>query len=117
MRWCIYYADGSTYIGDVADAPVVGVQLIAQEDRANGWNALCNFPFYIWDTRDGITKWYCASESGRENYMREVGWKKVLIGSWIGDEQYQKISDRVKNDNQFAMKTGYAWWEWKPDES
>ena len=119
MRWCIYYSDGSTYSykdGPPQNAPVTGVQFVAQVNKANKWVALCNCDFILWDERDGIEQWYPADNSGRENYMRKEGWRKVLICEWIGDESYEKLSDRVSNDLQVARKTGYAWWEYRPDE-
>ena len=119
MKWAIYYSDGSIYTyqdGNPEDAPVIGVQYIAQEDKNNNWVSLCNSDFYIWDKRDGVEKWYCASNAGRENYMRHPGWKKVLIGEWIGDLTYTAISKRVTDDIQVARKTGYAHWEWKPSD-
>jgi hypothetical protein len=117
IKWCIYYSDRSKYSyldGRPEKAPVVGVQFIAQSSESNIWEALCNQDFYIWDTRDGVTKWYCADNAGRENYMREIGWRKVLIGSWIGDETYESISRQVSHDIQVGRKAGYAPWEWKP---
>ena len=119
MRWCIYYSDGSKFSyqdGDPEAAPCVGVQFIAQEDQSHNWVALCNFDYYIWDTRDGVEKWYCADNVGRENYMREIGWRKVLIGSWIGDVRYEEISRQVTEDIQTARKAGYMPWEWKPGD-
>lgn len=118
VKWCIIYEDGTTFSdidGGPADAPVERVQFIAQYNDANGWEALCNFPFYVWDYRDGVEKWYCASESGRENYMREEGWRKVLIGSWIGDKRYEELHRWVTEKLQFSKKVGYAWWEWHPE--
>jgi len=115
VKYCIYYDDGTVHTGKgingVAEARVTGVQFIAQEDPDHVWVALSGTDYFIWDTRDGITKWYCADNAGRENYMREPGWKKVLIGSWIGDETFREISRRVSADLQVGKKTGYAWWE------
>jgi len=115
MRWCIYYADGSIYTGEdgvgVAEAPVVGVQFIAQEDPKHVWVALSGSDYFIWDVRDGIAKWRCCDYAGYQTYMREIGLKKVLVGSWIGDNEYEEISRRVLDDLQVGRKSGFAWWE------
>jgi len=111
-KWCIFYSNGTFHSSEdgLETAPVIGIQLIAQEDPRKGWLILGELPFHIWDTRDGITRWWGASDSGRENYIRKPGYKIVLIGEWIGDETYQKIFEHVSELVQQVRKTGQVHW-------
>jgi len=119
MKWAIYYSDGSIFTyqeGDPEDAPVIGVQFIAQEDKDHNWSSLSKDPYYYWaDLGDGY-RFYAADWVGFFLHLIKPGWKLFFLGEQIGNERFAEISRRVSEDIQVALKTGYAPGERRPNE-
>jgi len=118
IEWCIYYSDGSIFTSDmgIENAPVTHVQIVVQHDPVKGWLMLTDHPFFVWEARDGNLRWWCASPSGLENYVRKRGLKIYLIGEWIGDETFHAMNLFVTELVQITRKTGVPTFRpWSPD--
>ena len=118
MKWCIYYSDSIyTYLdGEVKDAPGIGVQYIAQEDKNHNWVSFSGDDYYYWDDKGDGAKWWQGDRIAFNIYLIQPGWKKVLFGEMLSEERFTEISRRVSEDLQVARKTGYTPWERKIKE-
>lgn len=92
----IYYYDGSTIENeDPGKIEPVGVICILQPcyDKP-GYHLQHRSDFYLLrqDWYDDIY-WQGADEAGKETYMRRPGYKIVLYGETIPNEEYKRIHD------------------------
>ncbi len=53
--WKIYYSDGSTFVGDVLEAPSFDVQVILYREGRFNRRVLKTSDFYLW--RPSLNKW------------------------------------------------------------
>lgn len=110
MKWRIYYADGSTYSdcdGGVERAPYSGVLAVAFEDLTTGpYNTgrryRTNFDFYCYHP----TFW--SGCNNLDSYLAEPGWKKVLRGLWVPDDQWHALERQMQADDYLPAKTAGA---------
>lgn len=102
MIWTVFYHDGSTFSdedGGPEDAPAWGVIAIVQRSRAVQYQVLEGEHYYIWRTGEIYVsswhpidgKWYAVTQDAFWKYMGESGYKRVLFGEYISDEQYNDI--------------------------
>lgn len=115
MQWKIWYSDKTTYTsldGGPEEAPANNVQVIVQSSKDHGWQALSNSHFYIW--RYG--RWWTVDMQGFGlfQYLLEPGWKRVLFGSQILDDDYNHIWYLAMNDPDMPPKTGGSKTERRP---
>lgn len=96
MRWLIYYADGTTYAGAQQQAPERGVQAIIQQDETTGWYAITGYDYYVW-LWDGL-QWAGVDVFGLWDYLAQPGWKRVLFGRAVSNEEYETIYARALKD-------------------
>ena len=94
MHWYIYYADQEPWQGAVEEAPERGVQAIVQEDPDLGWHALSCCDYYIWIG----DRWLGVDVFGLWDYLASPGWKRVLFGRTIRNEEYVAIYRRALAD-------------------
>lgn len=107
--WRIYYGDGSSYYGDVELAPGRNVQIIVQSSREHGWIARTG-DFYVY--RPGM--WFAVDQFGLYDYLLEPGWKKVLFGRMLTNDEYNAIWKMVMSDPNLPKKTGFDKGERRP---
>lgn len=100
----------------IENMPVTHVQIIVQYDPNKGWITLTEYPFFIWEKRDDVLRWWCASPSGLENYVRKPGLKIYTINEWIGDKTFHAMNLFVTELVQEIRKTGVPVFKpWRPD--
>lgn len=104
IAWRIYYADGSTFSdrdGRVEDAPGWGVIIIAQQDmtpQPYNIGRLYRFgkDFYCWELGRG---WTGRDSNGREFYLAEPGWKKIVNGIDVAADAFHRIKANAETDD------------------
>lgn len=110
MRWKVYYGDGSTFAGVVEDAPARDVQIIVQSSKDHGWQALSGTDYYIWRG----DRWAGADQFGMYDYLIEPGWKRVLFGRTLTNDEFDAVWQRAMSDPGMPPKTGFGRKERKP---
>lgn len=111
-RWCLYYGDGSTYVGetegDAFDAPVLpqhyGVQILKQESAtARGFSLRHGCTFYCWEDYP-VPRWGGHDDVfGLCQYLlTKKGSQKVLVGRELYDDLYRKICRQAVRDGCFC---------------
>lgn len=110
MLWKIYYVAGATYCdrdGPVEQAPYAGVLVVAFEDLTSGvYNTgrryRSNFDYYgYWPT-------FWAGFNNLDAYLAAPGWKKVVQGLWVPDDQWQALNQRLDADDYLPARTAGA---------
>lgn len=103
-EWRIYYADGSTYDGVVERAPGDGVVGIVRRDvdpadfpYTNGRELLYGKDHYWWS----VDRWLGGDSYGRDDYLRQPGWKKVIAGRTLPRVQFESVKQRMETDPEF----------------
>lgn len=117
MRWRIYYADGSTYSdsdGPVEGAPYPGVLAVAHEDVSTGpYNTgrryRTNYDYY------GYWPQFWSGMNNLDAYLAEPGWKKVVRGLWVPDDQWHRLLALLDVDDYLPPKTAGAPLEVRPN--
>lgn len=113
MRWKVYYTGGATYCdadGPVQDAPYRGVLAVAFEDLTSGHNFTyntgrryrTNFDFYCWHP----TFW--SGTNILDSYLAQPGWKKVLQGLWVPDDEWLDLERSLDADDYLPPRTARA---------
>lgn len=98
----VWYDDGSTYDGAVEAAPCEGVIVIAQDDPDVGREILHIKDFYYYEHG----RWWGADRWGMEDYLRRLGWRKVLAGRNTTYANYSALYDAACHDPDFPPKSG-----------
>ena len=109
MKWKIFYPDGASYSsddGDPALAPKRGVQAIAVTDSMIGRRIERSENFYIWTPANG--GWRGADKFGLFDYLIDPGYKIVLFGRTLSEDEYRKIWDRVSNDSDLPPRSAVS---------
>ena len=117
MEWCIFYAGGeevSNLDCTPENVPSRGVLVIARVDPEKGWRLLQNQDYYTWDDWGNGYTWQAVDKEGRIDYELKPGWKKILAGIWVSDEEYAGVFAAVKRDPRFPRKVGTDRRERKP---
>lgn len=99
----IYLPNGETYVGAVETAPTRGIQIIVQPNPNVGWVTTHSSDYYMW--RNNM--WFGGDIFGLWDYLASDGWKKVLFGLTLTNEEFAEVFQRAKADRMFALKTGY----------
>jgi hypothetical protein len=121
MRWRVYYGDGSTFSdedGTIEMTPALNVQAIVQSDpdpHGTGRHVIHGggqrpnrvpIDYYWWDPGRGM--WVGGDLFGLWDYLTRPGWRKVLFGRTIPDQDYQAIIVRAGDDPDFPYGGGGA---------
>lgn len=115
----VYYDDGSTYDGPPEQAPERGVQCIVHKDPMQGRYILMGvqaadperpapspgqFGYYCWHVDEtGRGYWDIHDINGVWDYLASPGWKRVLFGRSIPNEQFLEIHSRADQDPDFPQ--------------
>ena len=102
MNWRIYYADGSTFSGDAADAPGLGVIVIALKhpDPEIGAYIQHQADYYIWLG----DRWLACDLFRLWQYLfieKLDHPKHALAGQTIDNDHYMQILRAAKQDKDF----------------
>ncbi len=103
-KFKVYYKDGSTYSGqEPENTPVFDVLVIVEGDADHGRRIISNGDYYGW--ADG--RWRAYDYPGLIQYLKDPGWKRVLLGVMVNGELWNKIYARANSDNDFPPRTAY----------
>ena len=112
MTATIYYSDGSTYQGCAESTPTRDVQAIVQPCPHTGWAMQHTTDYYVW--REDINEWRGTDIFGLWDYLARDGWKKVLFGRTVSNQEFNAIYQRAKQDRD-EHKSGFAARERQPE--
>lgn len=105
-RWKVYYSDGSTYSdldGGPEQAPKTGVAILLQENPVVGHKIEYGLDFYcFWGTH-----WRASDNFGLWDYLSQPGYKVVLFGRWVNNDEFKSLVDKANNDPDIPKKS--AW--------
>lgn len=113
MDWKVWYDDGGAVSSEdcsVPDVPTRGVQAIAYPDLATGYRVLSQHDYYWWEHDAG--QWFGGDTFGLWDYLAQPGWKKVLFGRSMTDEEYEALLRRASNDSELPEKSAFDSSEW-----
>jgi len=98
----IYYGDGTTFEGDIAEAPVLNVLAIVYANSRNGRRVLKGHDYYLYTVE--FNGWI-----GVDNLVDLVDHilydnvLRVLKGRTIRDETYHRIAEQAMADSGFPV--------------
>lgn len=98
MDWSIYYDDGSIWSsenGSVEETPGLGVVAVLLKPEGSPM-IVVGHDFYCW--HEDQQRWWGADQSGVWDYLHRPGWKKVLFGRTVSNEQYGRIHAQAMRD-------------------
>ena len=101
MKWKIYYGDGSTYTSEYGTpqvAPSRDVQVIVQDHPRVGVELVSSADYYVWMVNDDYARWWGVDIFGLFDYLVEAGWKRVLFGRTLLQEEYNEIVKEASED-------------------
>ena len=110
MTATIYYSD-QVYEGGPEDAPTRDVQAIVQSAEGVGWAMQHTADYYVW--RADLDEWRGTDIFGLWDYLARDGWKKVLFGRTISNDEFNAVYQRAKRDRN-EKKTGFQSRERQP---
>lgn len=112
IKFRIYYINGKTYSGPPELAPVDGVLVIVERSKFHGRRLVTNGDVYCWDPiRE---QWLPGDDMWFDQYMREPGWKRVLFGRTVSDDEWNEVVTKATSDPDFPIKTAYDFLERVP---
>ncbi len=117
MEWRIYYGDGSTFDdedGPPELAPARDVQVIVVHDDDVLWATQTGSDYYVWDDRGSGSRWWGVDKFGLYDYLIEPGYKIVLFGRTIANEEFAEIFKRAKEDPTWGKKATFKRKERRP---
>lgn len=114
VEWKIFYSDGSytNEDGPPELAPKRGVQAIAVRDDLIGRRIERSEDHYIWTPENG--GWRGVDEFGLFDYLIEPGFKVVLFGRTLSNDDYRATWDRVANDSDLPPRSAVGTDERRP---
>jgi len=116
MKFKVYYErhgkeEFPTYTGDPFDTPAMGVLVIVEESKEHGRRLVTNGDYYVWDG----ARWWPTDMPGLFQYLNKPGPRRVLLGVMVDMDEWNKVMWAATNDPEFPAKTGYDFYEAKPD--
>lgn len=113
MKFRVYYANGTTYEGDITKAPPREVVCIVTEDGEPngalrvGRRVIHGYDFYPYSDGLGFhpTNKYSDLLWHLQKGMGEGGVRAVLTGIWVGQKTFRAIMDRAETDGGFPRKS------------
>lgn len=100
----VYYHDREPYSGAPELAPVFGVLVIVERDPEHGRRIIQNGDYYGW-TGD---RWMPFDFPGLLDYLQAPGWKRVLIGRLVPNEDFQRVYNQANTDPDFPIRTAWG---------
>jgi len=114
VQWKIFYSDG-TYSSDDGPpelAPKRDVQTIAVADEVVGRRIERGNDYYIYDTGRG--GWRGVDQFGMYDYLIRPGFKIILFGRTLSDDDYREVWKRASKDPDLPAKSAFLPDERKP---
>lgn len=108
----VYYSDGSTYDGPPENTPIFEVLVIVERSKEHGYRLVTNGDYYCWDNER--KRWLPGDELHMIQYLHRPGWKRVLLGITVNNNEWNDVMKRATSDPDFPVKTGYDFHEVKP---
>lgn len=103
----IYYDGGSTYDGAPENAPAFGVLVIVQVDKEHGRELVQGKDYFVWKDN----KWYTVDFVGMVDYLQTPGWKRVLFGRMVNQDEWYKVCRKANEDPDLPPRTARREWE------
>jgi hypothetical protein len=103
VNWIIFYSDGTRVSNEemnVGEVKSCEVQAILWWSEDKSWLIIQGYEYYIWK----YNRWYGAELGGKEHYLMQPGWKKVLYGDWIPDDRFEAIIQEAKRERKWLLK-------------
>ncbi len=107
-RFRIYYDGGEIYEGAPENAPAWGVLVIVQENRNHGRELVTTKDYFIWQGDEG---WRSVDLIGMHDYLQQPGWKRVLFGRMVADDNWNATMKRANDDATFPERTAWGRYE------
>lgn len=114
-KYKIFYDSGETYTdqaGPVDQAPKRGVQGIVLADELLGRRTEHSNDFYIYVPERGL--WRGVDQFGLFDYLIEPGFKVVLFGRTLADDDYRQFWKIMLDDTYLPPKSAIGANERKP---
>lgn len=109
MRYKIRYGDGTTYTdldGEPQNAPKRNVQVISQTCDLVAHRIERDNDYYVWD--ESYNGWKGCDQFGLYDYLIDPGFKIVLFGRQLTNEEYSAILTEATRDPDFPKKDSWA---------
>jgi len=105
LHWKIFYSDSSytDQDGSPENAPKRDVQAIAVEDEVAGRRIERSENHYIWVPDRGC--WRGVDKFGLYDYLIDPGYKVVLFGRTLSEEEYSAAWTRIAKDDYLPAKS------------
>jgi len=113
MEWKVYFGDGSTYSdedGPIEEIPKRDCQVIAKKDEETGFYVLSGRDYYWYDE-----EWYHGDKFGLYDYLIRPGFKLVLFGRTLSNQEFSDILQRARDDPDLPNKSAYKRSERRPE--
>jgi len=104
MDFRVYYHDQPPYDGVPELAPVFGVLVIVEKDADHGRRIVQNGDYYGWVG----DRWMPFDFAGLLDYLQSPGWKRVLIGRLVSNDDFQLAYNLANSDPDFPIRTAYG---------
>lgn len=105
----IYYKGGMTYEGAPENAPIFDVLVIVEKDANHGKRLVTHGDYFCWEDN----RWRPYDYPGLIQYLKNPGWKRVLLGVMADEKEWTETYKRALNDANFPVKTAYDMYEVK----
>lgn len=108
INWKIYYSDNtySNLDGLPEHAPKRDVQAIAVVENSTGYRIERENDYYVWWPENG--GWRGVDQFGLYDYLILPGYKIVLFGRMLNNDQYKDILNRAAKDPDLPRKSAYT---------
>jgi len=100
----IYYDGGATYDGSPENAPAFGVLVVIQKNKDSGRELITSKDYYCW-TGNG---WLCTDYIGFVDYLAQPGWKRVLFGRMVSNDEWYRVIKQANEDPDFPVRTNWG---------
>lgn len=114
-EWKIYYEGRKTYSnldGPPELAPKRRVQVIGVAEYATGQRIERENDYYVWAPERG--GWRGCDQFGLYDYLIDPGFKIVLFGKMLSNDEYKEIFQMAVNDPDLPKRSAYLKEERRP---
>lgn len=99
MWWRIYYEDGSVFTsqdGEAGDAPRLGVQIVAQEHPAAGWEVVQGGDYFYYEPERRA--WWTGDFCTAMDHLIRARRQCLLFGRMMPDRDFAQLMERVNRE-------------------
>lgn len=107
-QWTIWYANGvpvSNLDCEPDEVDERDVQVITKRDSEAGWVTVTGCDYYVFDLQNSDRNWTGVDLFGLWDYLASPGWKRVLFGRMVTNNEYDGIMTRALSDPELPEKT------------